>query len=110
MYLFSLLQKVALLDIAVEVGKATAERLNKLHGNKVVFIKCDVSKEEDITSAFDSVLAQFKQIDVIVNNAGVMVDTPEVWRTASNVNWVGLPRLCIFLNLSLLLVCAVGTK
>ncbi|KAJ8718408.1 hypothetical protein PYW08_002645 [Mythimna loreyi] len=81
---------VVILDIAEDLGKATAERLNKAHGDKAVFIKCDVSKEEEITSAFDSVLAQFKQIDVIINNAGVMMDAPDTWRTASNVNWQGV--------------------
>ncbi|KAF9812644.1 hypothetical protein SFRURICE_018074 [Spodoptera frugiperda] len=81
---------VAILDIAENLGKAKAESLNKTYGNKVIFVKCDVSKEEDIVSAWDSVLAQFKQIDVIVNNAGIMVDAPNVWRTASDVNWQGL--------------------
>ncbi|KAJ8718413.1 hypothetical protein PYW08_002650 [Mythimna loreyi] len=88
-------KNVAVLDIAEELGKATAERLNKAHGDKAMFIKCDVSKEEDITSAFDSVLAQFKQIDVIINNAGVMVDAPDMWRTASDVNWQGLVSLTL---------------
>ncbi|KAJ8718412.1 hypothetical protein PYW08_002649 [Mythimna loreyi] len=83
-------KNVAILDIAEELGKATAERLNKAHGDKAVFIKCDVSKEEDITTAFDSVLAQFKQIDVIINNAGVMVDAPDMWRTATDVNYQGV--------------------
>ncbi|KAJ8718410.1 hypothetical protein PYW08_002647 [Mythimna loreyi] len=83
-------KNVAILDIAEELGKATAERLNKAHGDKALFIKCDVSKEEDITSAFDSVLAQFKQIDVIINNAGVMMDAPDMWRTATDVNYQGL--------------------
>ncbi|KAJ8718415.1 hypothetical protein PYW08_002652 [Mythimna loreyi] len=83
-------KNVAILDIAEELGKATAERLNKAHGDKAVFIKCDVSKEEDITSAFDSVLAQFKQIDVIINNAGIMIDSPSMWRTASDINWQGV--------------------
>ncbi|XP_022824854.1 alcohol dehydrogenase-like [Spodoptera litura] len=83
-------KSVALLDIAVETGKATTERLNNTFGNKVIFLKCDVSKEEDIVSAWDAVLAQFKQIDVIINNAGIMVDTPNMWRTASDVNWQGL--------------------
>ncbi|XP_050563148.1 15-hydroxyprostaglandin dehydrogenase [NAD(+)]-like [Spodoptera frugiperda] len=89
-YLKNGAKSVALLDIAVETGKATAERLNKTFDNKVIFVKCDVSKEEDIVSAWDAVLAQFKQIDVIVNNAGIMVDAPNVWRTASDVNWQGL--------------------
>uniref|UniRef100_A0A2A4JLC0 15-hydroxyprostaglandin dehydrogenase [NAD(+)] n=1 Tax=Heliothis virescens TaxID=7102 RepID=A0A2A4JLC0_HELVI len=83
-------KKVAILDIAVDVGKATAERLNKSHPDKVVFVKCDVSKEDDIATAFDAVLAQFKQIDVIINNAGIMVDAPNMWRTASDVNWQGV--------------------
>ncbi|KAJ8714491.1 hypothetical protein PYW07_002716 [Mythimna separata] len=83
-------KNVVILDIAEELGKATVERLNKAHGNKAVFIKCDVSKEEDITRAFDAVLAHFKQIDVIINNAGNMADAPDTWRTATDVNWQGL--------------------
>ncbi|XP_063894860.1 15-hydroxyprostaglandin dehydrogenase [NAD(+)]-like [Helicoverpa armigera] len=83
-------KKVAILDIAVEVGKATAERLNKSHPDKAVFISCDVSKEEDIADAFAAALAQLKQIDVIINNAGIMVDAPNMWRTACDVNWQGL--------------------
>ncbi|KAJ8714493.1 hypothetical protein PYW07_002718 [Mythimna separata] len=83
-------KNVAILDIAEELGAATAERLNTAHGNKAVFIKCDVSKEEDITRAFDAVLAHFKQIDVVINNAGAMADAPNTWRTASDVNWQGL--------------------
>ncbi|KAJ8714494.1 hypothetical protein PYW07_002719 [Mythimna separata] len=83
-------KNVAILDIAEELGAATAERLNAAHGNKAVFIKCDVSKEEDIARAFDAVLAHFKQIDVIINNAGVMVDAPDMWRTATDVNYQGV--------------------
>ncbi|KAJ8714495.1 hypothetical protein PYW07_002720 [Mythimna separata] len=83
-------KNVAILDIAEELGAATAERLNAAHGNKAVFIKCDVSKEEDIARAFDAVLAHFKQIDVIINNAGVMVDAPDMWRTATDINYQGV--------------------
>ncbi|CAH0687860.1 unnamed protein product [Spodoptera exigua] len=83
-------KNVAILDIAEDLGKAKAESLNKAYGNKVIFVKCDVSKEEDIVSAWDAVLAQFKQVDVIINNAGIMVDAPNMWRTASDVNWQGV--------------------
>ncbi|XP_026741313.1 alcohol dehydrogenase-like isoform X2 [Trichoplusia ni] len=82
-------KSVAILDIAEDVGKATTERLNKTYGNKVMFIKCDVSKEDDITKAFDAVVAQFKHVDVVINNAGVMTDA-QAWRLASDVNWQGL--------------------
>ncbi|CAB3244024.1 unnamed protein product [Arctia plantaginis] len=81
---------VAILDISEETGKLTASRLNKLYNEKVVFVKCDVSKEEDIKNAFDVVVAQFKQIDVLINNAGIMNDAPNMWRTACDVNWQGV--------------------
>ncbi|KAJ0172861.1 hypothetical protein K1T71_011037 [Dendrolimus kikuchii] len=83
-------KNVAVLDVAEETGKALADRLNKKNLGKVIFIKCDVSKEEDITKAFDEVLAEFKQIDVLINNAGIMVDSPNFWRIACDVNWQGL--------------------
>ncbi|XP_049702404.2 15-hydroxyprostaglandin dehydrogenase [NAD(+)] [Helicoverpa armigera] len=88
-------KRVAILDIAVEVGKATAERLNKSHPDKAVFISCDVSKEEDIAAAFAAALAQLKQIDVIINNAGIMVDAPSMWRTATDVNYQGLVSMSL---------------
>ncbi|XP_026741210.1 15-hydroxyprostaglandin dehydrogenase [NAD(+)]-like [Trichoplusia ni] len=81
---------VVILDIAEELGKATTEKLNKQYGNKVSFIKCDCSKENDIVKAFNEVVALVKQIDVIVNNAGIMNDNPKVWRLASDVNWQGV--------------------
>ncbi|XP_075979756.1 15-hydroxyprostaglandin dehydrogenase [NAD(+)]-like [Anticarsia gemmatalis] len=88
-------KNVAILDIAEELGKAAAERLNKQYNDKVVFIKCDMSKEEDISNAFDTVLQKFKKIDVIINNAGIMSDAPNLWRTACEVNWQGLISLTL---------------
>ncbi|KAH9638155.1 hypothetical protein HF086_014025 [Spodoptera exigua] len=76
--------------LGAEYAKACLEHGAKAYGNKVIFVKCDVSKEEDIVSAWDAVLAQFKQVDVIINNAGIMVDAPNMWRTASDVNWQGV--------------------
>lgn len=73
-------------------GKNLAERLSKNYPSKVIFVKCDVSNEKEIEEAFSLVLDEFKQLDVLINNAGIMVDNPSTWRTASNVNWV-----CIYL-------------
>ncbi|XP_026741242.1 15-hydroxyprostaglandin dehydrogenase [NAD(+)]-like [Trichoplusia ni] len=88
-------KSVAILDIAEKVGKDTEERLNKAYGNKVVFIKCDVSKEDEIKKAFDAVVAKFKKVDVIVNNAGIMNDNPQMWRVACDVNYQGLVSLTL---------------
>ncbi|KAJ0172767.1 hypothetical protein K1T71_011906 [Dendrolimus kikuchii] len=83
-------KNVAVLDVAEQAGKALVERLNQTKAGQVVFIKCDVSKEEEITSAFNEVLATFKQIDILINNAGIMFDSPDLWRKACDVNWQGV--------------------
>lgn len=82
------MQSIAILDIAEKLGKDLVEQYDATHPGKVTFIKCDMSKEEDITKAFEEILDKFKQVDVIINNAGVMVDAPGVWRTAADVNYV----------------------
>ncbi|CAG9788586.1 unnamed protein product [Diatraea saccharalis] len=85
------LKKVALLDIAEDLGKATAEKLNDSYpGTTTIFIECDVSKEESIVKGFDEVIKAFETIDVIINNAGILNDSPHMWRTACDVNWQGL--------------------
>ncbi|XP_038222605.1 15-hydroxyprostaglandin dehydrogenase [NAD(+)]-like [Zerene cesonia] len=83
-------KKVAVLDVATEAGEAFVTSLNETYPGKAMFLKCDVSKEENIKSAFDKVLQDFKTIDVIINNAGIMNDSPQMWRLASDVNWQGV--------------------
>ncbi|XP_045774815.1 15-hydroxyprostaglandin dehydrogenase [NAD(+)]-like [Maniola jurtina] len=80
---------VAILDIAEEAGTEFVEKLNATYNDKAIFVKCDVSNEEEIKASFDEVVNAFKRIDVIVNNAGVMNDAPNVWRLASDINWQG---------------------
>nr|XP_034834948.1 15-hydroxyprostaglandin dehydrogenase [NAD(+)]-like [Maniola hyperantus] len=82
-------ENIAILDVS-EVGKLYADKLNETYKNKVIFVKCDVSKEEEIQNSFQEVLAAFKRIDVIINNAGIMNDSIDAWRTASDVNWQGV--------------------
>ncbi|CAH2236022.1 15-hydroxyprostaglandin dehydrogenase [NAD(+)]-like [Pararge aegeria] len=83
-------KKIAILDVAEKVGKDFAEKLNETYKNKVIFIRCDVSKEEDIKNSFQEVLTALERIDVIINNAGIMDDSIDAWRTAADVNFQGL--------------------
>ncbi len=40
-------------------------------GGKAYFIKCDVTKEEDVDAAFAQILKQSGSIDIVFNNAGI---------------------------------------
>lgn len=40
----------------------------------VLFLEADVSKEEEVKSAFEAILENYGQIDVLINNAGIVRD------------------------------------
>lgn len=65
------------------------------NGNNTLVLKCDISNEEDIIKMVNSVMDKFNSIDVLVNNAGIAIDTTFEDKTKSNfmkileVNLVG---------------------
>lgn len=50
----------------------------KQGGGEAVAIQADVRKAAEVKSLFDKALAQFGQVDVVVNNAGIMLTKPIV--------------------------------
>ncbi|XP_065892560.1 dehydrogenase/reductase SDR family member 11-like isoform X2 [Dysidea avara] len=65
-------------------------------GGKLVAMKCDVRKEEDILSMMSAIKSQFGGADVCVNNAGLshnsslLSGTTEQWKEMLEVNVLGL--------------------
>jgi len=61
-------------------------------GGKLVAMKCDVSKEEDILSMMSTMKSQLGGADICVNNAGLANDAPllsgntEQWREMLDVS------------------------
>ena len=41
----------------------------------VMLCKCDVSNENDVKKMVNSIISNYKKIDVLVNNAGIAIDT-----------------------------------
>jgi NAD(P)-dependent dehydrogenase (short-subunit alcohol dehydrogenase family) len=64
---------------------AEAERLLQRAGAAGVLCSiCDVSDEEQVRQTVDSAVARFGRVDVIVNNAGIMVFKPIEAQTADD--------------------------
>ena len=61
----------------------------------VMLCKCDVSCEEDVKKMVSDIISYFGHIDVLVNNAGIAIDTTfedktiENFRKTLNVNLIG---------------------
>ena len=47
-------------------------------------IRCDVSNDDDVKRMHDEVINEFKRIDVLVNNAGIAIDTDFDMKTKEN--------------------------
>ncbi len=61
--------------IANEDAEHEVERQVAALGDKVVGVRADVSKVEDLTTLVDTAVATFGRLDVMVNNAGVETRT-----------------------------------
>lgn len=65
-------------------------------GSKVIVIKADVSKKEEVEEMIEKTLNEFKRIDILVNNAGVISAAPlqelteEDWDKIMDVNLKGV--------------------
>ena len=51
------------------------EKIEKEFNVKVLIIKADITKEEDITNMVNIVIKEFNRIDILVNNAGIAIDS-----------------------------------
>lgn len=64
--------KVVLTDINAAAGRTIADELT-VAGNTALFFSHDVAKESDWQCVMGEIEAQFGRLDVLVNNAGIML-------------------------------------
>ncbi|TCS82492.1 SDR family oxidoreductase [Tepidibacillus fermentans] len=62
--------KVVIADIDEEAGSENVQ-LIKQHGGYALFIKTDVTSEQQIQHLINETIQQFGQIDILINNAGI---------------------------------------
>jgi len=68
---------VVLADLNLEGAQKLAAELNEQHGeNRAYAVKIDVTKEEEVESAFHETILAYGGVDIIVNNAGLATSSP----------------------------------
>ena len=66
------------------------------NGGKALFIQCDVSKEEDVKKMIGKAVEKYGKIDILFNNAGIMMPSMEIermpledWQKTMDINITG---------------------
>ncbi|MDR0703677.1 MAG: SDR family oxidoreductase [Planctomycetaceae bacterium] len=86
---------VAIVDLDEKTGTKTANEIIS-YGKDSIFVRCDVTKKEQVDAMMDAVLQKFGRIDIGVNNAGIGIlggdldFSPENWNKVINVNLTGM--------------------
>ncbi|XP_054717011.1 15-hydroxyprostaglandin dehydrogenase [NAD(+)]-like [Uloborus diversus] len=80
--------KVCIADIEECKGEQLLEELKTKFGSEsVIFSSCDVSREEDFERTFRKTIDKFLSIDVLINNAGIVMEQNP--RKLIDVNLIG---------------------
>ena len=67
---------VAIVDLDYETAAKTAKEIAEATGCKVIAIKCDVTKEEDVKRMVDEVVEKLGGLDFCHANAGICINAP----------------------------------
>lgn len=87
--------KVVLADLNEEKGKAFEAEL-KTQGAEAVFVKANITSEEEVASLFKRAIEAFGKVDIVFNNAGIGRVQPSheleysEWRNTVNVDLDGV--------------------
>jgi NAD(P)-dependent dehydrogenase (short-subunit alcohol dehydrogenase family) len=87
---------IAVVDLLDAEGKETAEQIAKTYGVKAKAYVCNVTDPKVVESTVNQVAEDFGGLDVLFNNAGIVLHkpalevTPEEWLNVINVNLNGV--------------------
>jgi NAD(P)-dependent dehydrogenase (short-subunit alcohol dehydrogenase family) len=82
---------LALLDIDESGGEKAVQEIGQI-GRKVLFYRCDVTSNSDCKKTTENVIREFGRIDILFNNAGIIIRkntvdlTEEEWDKVLDVN------------------------
>ena len=88
---------IVIVDVDNENGSKLAKSMGK---DKASFYNCNIQSEEEVAGLFNKVIKDYKKIDVLVNNAGIIKDnmihkmTFEDFESVIDVNLKGTWLMC----------------
>lgn len=86
--------------------KLLKKELEEKHNRDILAIKCDLSNEEQIDKMLNIIYNKYNKIDVLINNAGIAIDTTFEDKTKDNF----IKTLDINLVVPFLLCQKIGPK
>jgi 3(or 17)beta-hydroxysteroid dehydrogenase len=87
--------KIAVADVLEAEGKQVVEAIAK-DGGEALFVRLDVTREEEWQRALEATIARFGKLDILVNNAGISGSAgadllnSQAWDTVMAVNAKGV--------------------
>lgn len=83
------------MDIDEENGVALQNELNSIYGDeKVTFINCDVTSQEQLRTNFELILGDKQKNYVVINNAGIFDESLQKFKKEIDINLVSISNLC----------------
>jgi NAD(P)-dependent dehydrogenase (short-subunit alcohol dehydrogenase family) len=90
---------IILNDINEDNIKSVSDKITKL-GNKCFYVTADVGSEKDVNDMFAFILKEAGTLDILLNNAGILIDktlhkmNSESWNRVINVNLNSIYNCC----------------
>ncbi|KAJ3104749.1 hypothetical protein HDU97_008928 [Phlyctochytrium planicorne] len=89
--------KIVASDVNQKDGQAAVDALNSKYGKgTATFVRCDVSKPEELEALFKNGVKTFGRLDIVVNNAGIgenpkFFDEPGMkWKKVIDINFTAV--------------------
>ena len=60
------------------------EEIDRLYNRDVMVVKCELSSEQEIDVMLDKIYSRYANIDILINNAGIAIDTLVENKTKDN--------------------------
>ena len=79
--------KVVVSDIDIKECQNVCDEIKKI-GSDAIAVKCDISKKSDVDAMIKKTMQKFQKIDILINNAGVVLTKPFVEMTEKDWDFV----------------------